>query len=158
MSESLWYYAQGSERLGPIDRDDLSAMFDSGQIPLSTLVWTKGMPDWTPATLVAQFNPSAGTLPPRSDPTQRDPLTTLIPYRNSPALTAYYLGVFSIIPFFPIALGAFVLGILGLRKRAREPQIGGAVHAWIGIVLGFIFTLLWGGATAFLLYTFITNA
>ena len=36
-----------------------------------------------------------------------------------------------------------VLGIIGLRARAKNPAIKGSVHAWIGIVLGGLFTLLW---------------
>lgn len=67
----------------------------------------------------------------------------IIPYKNSAALVAYYLGVFSIIPFFPIGLAALVLGVLGLRARARKPEIRGAVHAWIGIVAGGLFGTLY---------------
>ena len=41
----------------------------------------------------------------------------MIPYKNVPALIAYYLGIFSFIPLFGLA--AFILGIMGLRLRAR---------------------------------------
>jgi len=41
---------------------------------------------------------------------------------------------------------ALVLGIMGLRKRAKNPEVKGSVHAWIGIVLGGLFTLIWGAA------------
>jgi hypothetical protein len=62
----------------------------------------------------------------------------IIPYKNPHALTAYYLGVFSVIPvlgfFFGVA--AVGLGVSGLKKRARDPVIRGSVHAWIGIVCG----------------------
>ncbi len=71
----------------------------------------------------------------------------VIPYKNVPALLAYYFGVFSLIPCFGIALAipALILGIIGLRQRAQNPAIKGSVHAWIGIVMGGFFTLLWGG-------------
>src|SRR5688572_6468125 len=76
--------------------------------------------------------------------------STVIPYRNPPALTAYYLGLFSLsacIPFLGVvgvAMGvaAVVLGIKGLRRVRADPQVHGTVHAWIGIVGGSIFTLL----------------
>jgi hypothetical protein len=62
----------------------------------------------------------------------------IIPYKNPHALTAYYLGVFSIFPvlgfFFGVA--AIVLGVSGLRQKKRNPVIRGSVHAWIGIVCG----------------------
>ena len=70
----------------------------------------------------------------------------LIPYKNPKALMAYYLGLFSGFPLigFPIAIAAFILGILGLRDRKKNPVIKGSVHAWIGIGCGGLFTLLWG--------------
>ena len=38
---------------------------------------------------------------------------------------------------------ALVLGVVGLSVRARNPEAKGAVHAWIGIILGGIFGVLW---------------
>ena len=71
----------------------------------------------------------------------------VIPYKNLPALIAYYCGVFSIIPCFPIGVVAVVLGIMGLRKAKQQPQVRGQVHAWIGIIAGGLFGLLWGALT-----------
>ncbi len=72
----------------------------------------------------------------------------LIPYKNPCALIAYYLGLFSLFPVIGLllAIPAFVLGILGLRARNRNPAVRGSVHAWIGIVMGFFMTLIWGFA------------
>ena len=69
---------------------------------------------------------------------QGDVTGGIIPYKNPHALAAYYLGVFSLIPFLGFILGAIAvpLGISGLRKRARNPVIRGVVHAWVGIILG----------------------
>ena len=71
----------------------------------------------------------------------------MIPYKNPKALVSYYLGIFSILPFIGIPLGitAFILGILGLKDRKKNPVIKGSVHAWIGIIGGFIFSVLWTG-------------
>jgi len=70
-----------------------------------------------------------------------DALSAIIPYRNVPALIAYYLGVFSIIPCLGIVLGiaAFVLGLVGLKKARENPSAKGKVHAWIGIIAGGLF-------------------
>ena len=64
----------------------------------------------------------------------------LVPTRNPRALTAYYLGIFSLVPFFGALLGpaALILGVLGARAVSRTPGRVGKVHAWIGIVLGAI--------------------
>jgi len=74
----------------------------------------------------------------------------LIPYKNPKALTAYYLGILSLLCCFgglPLGIVPFVLGIQGLRDRRRNPIIKGSVHAWIGIVFGVISTI---GALFFL--------
>ena len=65
----------------------------------------------------------------------------LIPYKNIPALLAYYFGVFSLIPVVGLILGlaAFVLGIMGLSKAKKHPEIKGKVHAWVGIIMGCLF-------------------
>lgn len=70
----------------------------------------------------------------------------VIPYKNPCALIAYYLGLFSLFPILGLllAIPAFILGIMGLRARAKNPAIRGAVHAWIGIVMGGLMTLVWG--------------
>lgn len=70
----------------------------------------------------------------------------VIPYKNVPALLAYYLGLFSLFPCLGLflAVPAFVLGIMGLRKRKQNPAVKGSVHAWIGIVMGGLMTLIWG--------------
>lgn len=156
MSTQQWYYAVGQDRRGPITADELKAMFTSGQLGLSTLVWSAGMPQWLAATMIAEFNPQGVAMP--TLPEQGDATGGVIPYKNLPALLAYYAGVFSILPFFPIGLCAIGLGIAGLRKRKREPWVRGAVHAWIGIVLGTVFGLLWGALTVLAIVGMVTNA
>ena len=81
-------------------------------------------------------------------PTTGDGTGGLIPYKNPKALIAYYLGILSGLPLigFPIGIVAFVLGVMGLRDRARNPIIKGSIHAGIGIGCGGFFALLWGVA------------
>jgi hypothetical protein len=71
----------------------------------------------------------------------------IIPYKNPAALIAYYCGIFSIFPILGLLCGipGIVLGIIGLRQRRANPIIKGSIHAWIGIVMGSLTTLLWGG-------------
>ena len=67
-----------------------------------------------------------------------DTMFGLIPVKNMQALISYYLAIFSLIPVMGIPLGitAFVLGIRGLGYAKVHPEAKGAIHAWIGIVLG----------------------
>jgi hypothetical protein len=72
-------------------------------------------------------------------PAQGDATGGVIPYKNMPALLAYYLGIFSLLCCFiatPLGIVPIVLGVIGLQKRAANPAIHGTAHAWIGIVLG----------------------
>ncbi|MBI5760669.1 MAG: DUF4190 domain-containing protein [Planctomycetales bacterium] len=84
---------------------------------------------------------------------QGDATGGVIPYKNAPALIAYYCGVFSIIPCFPIGIVALVLGIMGLKKAKQNPLVRGQVHAWIGIIVGGLFGLLYLVGTLFLFLT-----
>ncbi len=76
----------------------------------------------------------------------------VIPYKNVPALMAYYCAIFSLIPCFGFVLGAvaLVLGIVGLLRYKKTPQVSGVVHAWIGILLGGLIFLLHVAAAVFL--------
>jgi hypothetical protein len=68
---------------------------------------------------------------------------TFIPYRNPMALTAYYLGVFALIPCAGLLLGpaALFCGIAGVRRANQNRRARGAGHAITGIVLGALATL-----------------
>jgi hypothetical protein len=55
------------------------------------------------------------------------------------------------------AIPALVLGIMGLRARAKNPAIKGSVHAWIGIIMGGLFTLIWGVSIIFLIIAIIAE-
>lgn len=74
-----------------------------------------------------------------------DSLAAMIPYHNPSALTAYYLGVFSLIPFLGMFLGiaGFILGLKGLRFARQHPEARGKIHAWVGVLVGGFFGLLY---------------
>jgi ABC-type Co2+ transport system permease subunit len=82
--------------------------------------------------------PPPGIQPPPPLPAQDQGIASLIPYKNGAALAAYYLGVFSLIPVIGFVLGviALIMGLVGLSRAGKNPQIRGKVHAWVGIILG----------------------
>jgi hypothetical protein len=84
----------------------------------------------------------------------------LIPYKNPLALAAYYLAIFSLIPCIGLLLGipAVVCGILGLRARSRNPAIKGNAHAYIGIILGGLTSLLWLAVIGFAVFVAIASS
>ena len=74
------------------------------------------------------------------------PGPAMVPYKNPAALVGYYFSVFSLLPFVGILLGvtAVILGIVGLVRRSRNPNIRGAAHAWVAIILGSITSIGYG--------------
>src|SRR5690242_19218771 len=74
-----------------------------------------------------------------------DPIASIIPYQNGKALIAYYLGVFSIIPCVgaPLGIAAFFLGLAGLKEADAHPEAKGKIHAWIGVIVGGLFGLVY---------------
>ena len=44
----MWYYAQGENRLGPLDQGAFDRAVAGGLVTDSTLVWRDGMSDWQP--------------------------------------------------------------------------------------------------------------
>jgi hypothetical protein len=84
----------------------------------------------------------AGSGPPPLP--RRTPTTTEFFFpKNGPALAAYYLGVFSLIPAVGLVTGilAVVFGVKGLHLQREHPEARGGAHAWTGIVLGGLFAL-----------------
>jgi Domain of unknown function (DUF4190) len=69
----------------------------------------------------------------------------VIPFRNGPALAAYYCGVFGLIPVVGFVLGiiAFILGVIGFFKARKNPNAHGTGHAIAGIILGPIDIVIW---------------
>ena len=96
---------------------------------------------------------------PYRQPVTGDATGGLIPYKNVPALIAYYLGIFSLLPVIGLPLGmvAVVLGIMGLIKKSKMPQVRGTAHALIGIILGSITTLVWGGCVLLMIVGALSN-
>lgn len=135
--------ASDGKEYGPVAADILRKWLAEGRLNRQTKVQAEGAAEWRPLGQVPGFlepqevpgeSPVIGT----SASTGGRVVNVIIPYKNVRALVAYYLAVFSLIPFIgiPLGLGGFVLGILGLRFRSRHPEAGGVVHAWIGIILG----------------------
>src|SRR5439155_16793769 len=66
--------------------------------------------------------------PKKKKPGKKDgKFSKIVPYRNKPALAAYYCGVFSFIPVLCFLLGpiALILGIFGFLKAQKSPQAHG---------------------------------
>lgn len=76
----------------------------------------------------------------------------MIPLKNPMALSSYYIGLFSLLPFIGLLMGisAVVLGILGLKAARANPAIKGVTHAWVGIICGGFWALAYAASLAFI--------
>lgn len=140
------------EKQGPFELAEVNSQIAEGTLsPFDVDAWYKGCDDWMPleklpGVVIPRSLASTG-LPPahtkQARPEQEgDGTGGLIPYKNPHALIGYYLGIVGLFPLLGLvfSIPAFILGIIGLRKRSQNPIIKGSVHAWIAIVLGFIAT------------------
>lgn len=143
----LWVVLPDGQRFGPADEATLVRWSREGRVPASASIES---PDGT--RIRAVDHPWLGAIvgaPPtvQGAVAQADVPTSgieiLIPYRNSTALAAYYIGVFSLIPILGLLLGPLALtcGVFGLKAAAKDSSARGRVHAWVGIVLGTFVTL-----------------
>ena len=138
-------------RFGPAAMDLVEQWAREGRVPKGAVLEPEGGGPERPVSeeprLAAhsQAPPTVAVTP--SVPEESNGITTIIPYRNAPALAGYYLAVFGLIPVLGLVFSvpAVVLGIIGVRRRRQNPALKGAVHAWIGIILGGLMTLAWGG-------------
>ncbi len=144
--------ADGQE-FGPAAMDLVLCWASEGRIPVDALLVpedggeVRSVLSEPRLATILQAPPtiSAGVTPHVGDD---DPISKLIPHRNPFALTAYYLGLFSLIPGTGFLLGpaGLILRVIGLRRRARDPHIKGAAHAWTGIICGLLSIMIHYGA------------
>ncbi len=149
MNPSYKILASDGQEYGPVGPEQIQQWIAEGRVEKKTPVFVEGAKDWAfleaVPELAALFARSAPPVLNGAKPAGGGGLNAIIPYKNVRALTAYYLGVFSAIPILglPLGLAAFTLGILALRFRRKNPAAGGAVHAWIGILAGGFFSLVY---------------
>src|SRR5438552_694245 len=110
-----YFSADGVNTQGPTPQEELAARVAQGTLPSTTQVCAVGGQAWQP---ISSILPS-GSAPPPPLPQAGDATGGVIPYKNPHALIAYYLGIFGLIPFIGIllAIPAFILGIIGLKKK-----------------------------------------
>ncbi len=145
------------QEFGPADIDVLEEWARQGRVPHDGLLVPVGDAAGVRSVFaeprLARILKAPPTRPFAAPPEAAGGASALIPYTNPPALIAYYCGIFSLIPGIGALIGiaAFVLGIIGFVRYRRRPEIKGAVHAWVGIIMGAVFTLVWTGGLAWMI-------
>lgn len=136
---AIWYF---------LTRPAIVAAFDAVAPAQTGVHWSRATVDHDIAAAAVSLNPFAApqvatTVAPLNAPASasENVAHALIPTRNGAALTAYYLGLFSIIPVLGLPLGivAIVLGVKGLRRFREDASVRGRNHAWVGIICATLF-------------------
>lgn len=65
---AVYFVAVGGQRTGPFDIQALASQALSGSLTPQTLVWTQGMPQWTPAGQVPALAQILASTPPPLPP------------------------------------------------------------------------------------------
>ena len=129
----------------PVSTEELQHWIAQNRCTRESLVEVDGSGEWVPLATLPEFQDAFAAPPPAPAPASAQGeggVSTVIPYKNVPALIAYYVGVFCIICPPLLCFPAIILGVIGLRRVKENPEIKGTVHAWIGILSGSFFLLL----------------
>jgi len=153
--------ASDGKEYGPLSAEQIRQWLAESRLEGKTPVFPEGAQDWVFLNSLPEFAdifapppPPLVVPPPAPAKAAGGGLNVIIPYKNPKALAAYYLGVFAVIPILGVLLGmaALGLGIAGLRFRKENPEAGGAVHAWIGIIAGGLFGFIWLAMIVFMVF------
>jgi hypothetical protein len=163
--QTEWHYClQGDEQTqGPVSETKLRRLFQSGRLPLDTLVWNETLSDWVEATRIPALHaapvPGAGPVvsaevplfDAQSDfpPAEGEDLP--VPPLASASLILGILGI--AIPIGVASVLAIVFGHLALSQiQANRPYFQGEGMAKTGLILGYIvLTILLLGGSAWLI-------
>ena len=141
---------------GPVSAEQIVQWIAENRVEKKTPVMPEGAPDWVFLQSLPEFGAAFGLSPAGPPPLPAGAKTTKPARlqketreedtsRNSRAWLAYCLGIVSVLPPFGALLGipALILGIAGLRFQRQHPESGGRFHAWMGIILGGVFSLVY---------------
>lgn len=146
MSQQYTIKGTDGAEYGPVSTEELQHWIAQIRCTRESLVKVDGSGEWVPLATLPEFQ-DAFAAPPApalaSAPASAEGgVSTVIPYKNVPALIAYYVGVFCIICPPLLCFPAIILGVIGLRRVKENPEVKGTAHAWIGVLSGSFFLLL----------------
>ena len=144
MSQQYTIKGTDGAEYGPVSTEELQHWIAQSRCTRESLVKVDGSGEWVPLATLPEFQ-DAFAAPPATAPASAEGeggVSAVIPYKNVPALIAYYVGVFCIICPPLLCFPAIILGVIGLRRVKENPEVKGTAHAWIGILSGSFFLLL----------------
>ena len=142
MSQQYTIKGTDGAEYGPVSTEELQHWIAQSRCTRESLVKVDGSGEWVPLATLPEFQDAFAAPPAPAPASAEGGVSTVIPYKNVPALIAYYVGVFCIICPPLLCFPAIILGVIGLRRVKENPEVKGTAHAWIGILSGSFFLLL----------------
>ena len=142
MSQQYKIKGTGGAEYGPVSTEELQQWVAQNRCTRESLVKVDGSGEWVPLATLPEFQDAFAAPPAPAPASAEGGVSTVIPYKNVPALIAYYVGVFCIICPPLLCFPAIILGVIGLRRVKENPEVKGTAHAWIGVLSGSFFLLL----------------
>ena len=137
-----WYYLKSGEQKGPVPKEFLVNLAQSGQLQRTDLIWTKGMKDWLPAQSVPEI-PFPRITPPPGSKIPGMPAQTVSNYLVWSILTT----VFCCLPGGIVAIiySSKVNTALALGDHGAALEAAKKAKMWniIGLCVGLVFTVLY---------------
>ena len=114
-----YYYLDGARnQQGPVPTEEIARLIRSGTIRRDTMIWSGGMPEWSPAGQVREFAPQfAGAAPPPRPPGPGG-------YQGQPRPAAAYADYGAARPMmgFGEAIKTCFRKYVDFKGRARRPE------------------------------------
>ena len=148
-------YISGGDAAGPVSDSVLRGLAESGHLNAGSLVWTRGLDEWTPLGWVPGFEGVGEDLNVGRDQESinRFTLMTLPGEQSKRATAALYLGWLSLLVIpAPLAVAASIGALRDLREVRQRTglEASGKGRAIFGLLAGSAGTLVlaWVVATA----------
>lgn len=155
-----WWYASGETQHGPIAIEALRQLFLTSKISERTLIWRRGLQDWTPLCRIPELHQFAGDIPPeiptprahhpamtrpqeapQAPPSSREPAATVAatPEKKSGSWVWFWTVVVTtiVIKFFGAVPGVVAIGSYFWLKPKLGTWGALATSALIGVAVAF---------------------
>ncbi|MBU4198861.1 MAG: CD225/dispanin family protein [Verrucomicrobia bacterium] len=139
-----WFYLKNGEQKGPVPKEFIQGLAQSGQLQRTDLVWTEGMKDWLAAETVPDIPFPRFTPPPGSAIPGGAPAQSVSNYLVWSILTTVFCCLPSGIAAIIYSSKVNTALALGDYSAALEASKKAKMWNIIGLCVGLVTTLIYG--------------